>query len=172
MQMTWQLEERRSANDPTRSRLEQRLLQHIDKQNVVPDEGDLLALLQARSVDYAFMYRSTAEDHRLKITTLDDEVNLGRSDLAPTYAQVSVSFTPNNGRAGQVMRGAPVTYGVTIPTQARNRAGARLLLQNLLGNKGQTLLKRRGFRPLQPARCAPCQGIDEALLTMLQKGES
>ena len=41
------------------------------------DEVELVTLLETRAIDYAFLLRSTAEDHHLKITSLPEQAVAG-----------------------------------------------------------------------------------------------
>ena len=150
--LVWQLAARQRG---TAGRgLAARLAAKCAPEHVAPHEGQLLQLLQARSIDYAFVYRSTAEEHNLKTVQLPDAINLGAASLARAYAAASVRVSAGRrGSAPQLVRGAPVLYGLTIPRSAPNPAGAARVVASLLGSAGQRSLKRTGFRPLTPARC-------------------
>jgi molybdate/tungstate transport system substrate-binding protein len=137
--------------------LADRLAAGVAREHVAPDETELLALLEARAVDYAFLYRSSAEDHHLKITALPEACNLSRRDQAARYAAVQTSVR------GKPVRGAPVTYGVTIPTSAPQPAAAARLVGLLLGEEGGRLLENAGFHPLRPAPCRGCAALPAAL---------
>jgi len=50
-----------------------------------------------------------------------------------------------------VLRGHPITYGITIPTTAPAAAQAEKFLAFLLGERGQKVQRTAGFRPLLPA---------------------
>jgi len=122
-------------------------------EHVVPHEGELLQLLQTRSIDYAFLYRSTAEEHNLKTVDLPAAYNLGSPDKDKAYAAASVTVSMRRGER-QTVRGAAVVYGLTIPKNAPNPAGARTFVEALLSDEGRRCLARTGFSPLSPARSA------------------
>ena len=63
-----------------------------DENNMRPKETDLLALLETGNVDYIFLYRSVAEQHKLKYLLLPDEINLKNSDFSELYNSVSVEI--------------------------------------------------------------------------------
>jgi len=128
-----------------------RLKARVPPNHVAADETELWSLLEARAIDYAFLYRSTAEDHRLKTVTLPDGLNLSRPALAGRYASVA-TLVRAKGK-GETMRvvGHPITCGLTIPKVAANPAGGRAFVDFLLSREGQDLLRRRGFHPV-PAR--------------------
>jgi molybdate/tungstate transport system substrate-binding protein len=145
-----------------RQGLAEALAARVPRQHLAPDETELLALLEARAVDYAFLYRSSAEDHRLKITALPEACNLSRRDLAGRYAAAEVTIR------GKPLRGAPVTYGVTIPKSAPQPAAAARLVALLLGEEGGRLLQRAGLHPLRPAPCRGCAALPAALAPLTE----
>jgi molybdate/tungstate transport system substrate-binding protein len=129
----------------------------------VQDEAEVLGLLESRAIDYAFLFRSTAEDHHLKITALPPEQNLSRPELAARYATASVDVRMKQGDGKAHITGGPVTYGLTIPSNAPHAAEAEKFVAMLLGEPGRQLLQRRGFRPVTPPRCQPCTALPESL---------
>jgi molybdate/tungstate transport system substrate-binding protein len=167
--MTWQLAERSGSYGEKANGLAGQLVARCAKEHVVNDEAELLAKLESRSIDYAFLYRSTAEDHHLKITALPPEQNLSRIDLAQRYAAVEVEVRMKQGEGKNRVLGAPVSYGMTIPSTAPNPAGATRFVSFLLGEAGQRIFARRGFGVLRPARCGPCAGLPDALAPLVQR---
>lgn len=149
--------------------LSRRLRQMCAKEHVMPDEAGLLALLSSRAVDYGFVYRSTAEEHHLKLTAIKPACNLGHQALAADYARASVAVRMATGRGKVTMHGAPVLYGVTIPTNAPHPEAAELFVAFLLGPAGQTSLARSGFSPLVPA---PIEGPGPVPPKVLGLGQS
>jgi len=148
--LAWQLAERSGRYGDSAAGLATRLRARCAAEHVAPDEGELVGLLEARAIEYAFVYRSTAETHHLKITPLPPGENLSRPELAADYAAVAVQI---RGRGDDALRiaGAPISYGVTVTKRARNGAGARAFVAFLLGERGQQLLRRAGFAPQRPA---------------------
>ncbi len=130
------------------NRLAERLRKRVPKGQLVPHEGELLGRLQARAIDYAFVYRSTAEDHNLKLVPLGDDHNLGSAAMAGRYARAGVRVRMTGGSAPVTVQGSPVIYAVTIPHEAPNQAGANIFRAALLSDQGRRVLERRGFRPL------------------------
>jgi ABC-type molybdate transport system substrate-binding protein len=122
-----------------------------------------MTLLEARAIDYAFLLRSTAEDHHLKITALPPEQNLSQPALAEHYASVSVEVRMKQGEGRARIAGGPITCGLTIPASAPHAAEARRFAAMLLGESGRRLLERHGFRPAKPAWCSPCTALPEDL---------
>jgi len=140
--MLWQL----AGHDLGVADLASTLHARIAREHVMPDENKLLALLSSRAIDYAFMYRSTAEEHHLKVTRLSDATNLGRAEV--DYGRATVRVRMRHAREPIELRGAPVIYGLTIPSSAPNPAGGELFVLSLLEEKGRRILARTGFRPL------------------------
>lgn len=133
--------------------LPRRLRARVAKEHVAPHESQLLQLLQTRAVDYAFVYRSSVEEHNLKFVRLPPSYNLGALDRAEAYGRASVKVKLGSREAPKSITGSPVVYGVTIPDDAPNPRGARALVAMLLGKTGQRTLARTGFSPIVPARC-------------------
>ena len=138
--LAWRLAERSGAYGDLSSGLAARLAGLGEREQVVADETELLGLLESGAIDYAFLYRSAAEDHHLKITALPPD------------------------------QAAPSTCGLTIPAGAPSPTEARRFVALLLGDKGRRILERRGFRPLAPARCAPCVHLPEELRPLVSSG--
>lgn len=165
--LAWQLCELAHPGELRWQQLEQRLRSRVAAEQVVADESLLLGLLESRSVDYVFMFRSTAEDHNLKVTALEPACNLGRVDLAAGYARASTPVRMTGAQPVEV-RGAPITYGLTIVAGAPHPAAAEQLVALLLGPTGQRALLRTGFKPLQPAQAAHHEQVPAALRPLLQ----
>jgi molybdate/tungstate transport system substrate-binding protein len=153
-------------------RLARTLRKRCAPEDVAPHEGELLKRLQARAIDYAFVYRSTAEEHNLKLVALPDSYNLGAAERQQDYAAASVQVRMRSGEPPRRVRGSAVIYGVTIPRRPLNPEGARQVVAALLGKPGQRALSRTGFRPLVPARCAQRDKLPPALraLTAAPRG--
>jgi len=161
--MVWQLAELSGSYGAAGVGLPGKLSARCAKEHVVHDEAELLALLESRAIDYAFLFRSTAEDHHLKILSLPPEINLSRQDLADRYAAVQVAVRMKQGQGSAPIVGAPVAYGLTIPSHATHAAEAARFLAFFFGEGGQRLLLRRGFHPLAHVQCSPCAGLPAQL---------
>jgi molybdate/tungstate transport system substrate-binding protein len=161
--MVWQLAEASGAYGAAGAGLAARLAAKCAKEHVTHDEAELLALLESRAIDYAFLFRSTAEDHHLKILTLPPEINLSRPDMAARYAVASVEVRMQQGQDKARLRGAPITYGLTIPAKAPHPEAAARFVAFFVGDQGRRLLERRGFHALAQAQCAPCTGLPASL---------
>jgi molybdate/tungstate transport system substrate-binding protein len=146
-EMLFQLAERHYG----RPGLARRLAAAGGRRFMRPKETDLLALLEAGEIDYLFIYRSVAVQHRLKVLTLPAPINLRSPALAAQYRRASVKVT---GREpGEVLTrvGEPIVYSVTIPQSAQNRGLALDYLALLLSAEGRAVMARNGQTPLSPA---------------------
>ncbi|MHC4395110.1 MAG: tungstate ABC transporter substrate-binding protein WtpA [Planctomycetota bacterium] len=116
-----------------------------DRRYIRPKEVDLLALLETGEIDYIFIYRSVAEQHKLKYIALPDEINLRNSKFTDFYKSVSVRITGKKPGTFITKTGAPIVYGVTIPKNAPNRKLAEAFLAFLLeADNGGAVLEENG----------------------------
>jgi len=168
----WQLAERSGVFGQDGIDLERRLKARCSPEHVVQNEADLLSLLESRAIDYAFMFRSTVEDHHLKMVRLPDAMNLSRVDLTDTYAAAKVEVRMKQGDERALLTGAPVTYGVTIPKNAPHASVAADFLTFVMGQEGRRAFIRRGFHPLSPATCTVCTALPPALAKIVRPGAS
>ena len=147
----WQLAERSGLYGASGEGLAQKLIAAVPAAQMAADETELLGRLEARAIDYAFLYQSTAEDHRLKIVALPPEVNLGYPKLAVSYRAAAFEVRMKQGSGKSLLRAHPITYGLTIPDGAPHPGEAERFVAFLLGPRGQVLQRAAGFAPLGPA---------------------
>ena len=129
----------------------------------------LLALLQAGEIDYAFEYESVARQFGLEFSELPVEVDLSSTLYASDYGRVTVqldfhrfaSVTPS-------FEGQPIIYGITIPVSAPNYDGGVGFLEFLLGPEGQQILEQSYQPPVVPAQAENIDGIPLELRPLLE----
>ncbi|HOI13014.1 MAG TPA: tungstate ABC transporter substrate-binding protein WtpA [Methanoculleus sp.] len=93
----------------------------------------LLSLLDAGGIDYAFEYRSVAEEHGLRWIDLPPGINLGSAEHADDYQKVHVTLGFQRFRSiGSERTGQPVVYAVTIPCNAPYPDEARIFVEFML----------------------------------------
>ena len=131
--------------------LYQKLDDGCPKKNIRSKSVELIALLQAGALDYAYEYRSVAMQHGLKYLSLPDEIDLSDFALADYYAQAEVEVTGKEPGTTTTLIGAPIAYGVTIPKNAPHPELAISFLQFLLGPEGQAIMADCGQPPIAPA---------------------
>ncbi len=129
-----------------------RLLAAMPARWVRPKEADLIALVQAGELDYAWSYRSIARTLRLTHVELPPEENLSDPDRAAWYGQAAVRL-PGTRLASPdsiLVRGEPIVYALTIPTRAGNPRAAEAFVRFVLSAEGQGILSRQGFTVMSP----------------------
>lgn len=116
-----------------------------DQNFIRPKEVDLLALLESHSIDYIFLYKSVAIQHKLKYVVLPDEINLKNSQFSKQYATASAEINGKEPGKKEVVRGEPMIYGVTMLREAPNKKAAIAFLQFLLTKeKGMKIMEKNG----------------------------
>jgi molybdate/tungstate transport system substrate-binding protein len=127
-------------------------------------EVDLLAFLETGELDYIFIYRSVAEQHKLKYVVLPDEINLKKVEFADFYRNASVRITGKRPGTFITKTGEPIVYGVTIPKNAPNQKAALSFLTFLLdANKGGTVLEKNGQSFVVPLPTSTLNKVPESL---------
>ena len=120
-----------------------------DNRFIRPKEVDLLALLETRSVDYIFLYKSVAEQHHLKYLQLPDMINLGNPNCNSQYEKAKTMVRGSKPGEMMEMKGEAMVYGVTLLNNAPNKKVAEAYLEFLLSEKGgRKILKRMGQEPI------------------------
>jgi molybdate/tungstate transport system substrate-binding protein len=150
--MVLQLEERRSG----RAGLAAELLAAMPERYLRPKEADLVALLQAGELDYAWSYTSVARAAGLKYVDLPPEVDLSDPGRTELYATASVTIPRSGPPSTQhpapstvTILGAPILYALSIPRAAANPADAEAFVRWLFGPVGREVLERNGFTVLE-----------------------
>ncbi len=131
--------------------------------HIRPKETDLLALLEAGEIDYVFIYRSVAAQHRLKMVLLPDEINLKLQAHAALYDTAVVEVSGRKPGETITRRGEPMVYSVTIPKNAPNREAAEAWVALLLSEKGREIMERNGQRCLEPAKVDGADRLPDSL---------
>lgn len=125
-----------------------------DKEYMRPKEVDLLSLLEAGEVDYIFLYRSVAIQHKLKYLTLPDKINLKKAELEDLYKTVSVELNGKKPGEKITQPGGSMVYGVTIPKNSPNPELAKKFVTYLMEkNKGLKVMSDEGQPTVVPSEC-------------------
>ncbi|NCA85598.1 MAG: tungstate ABC transporter substrate-binding protein WtpA [Clostridia bacterium] len=137
-----------------------------DRRYMRPKETDLIALLETHTVDYIFIYRSVAVQHKLGYLLLPDSINLKSPLLADWYGTASVEIVGSAPGTKITQHGEPMIYGLTMPHNAPNPELAIDFLHFFLdATHGMRLMEEAGQPSVVPA---PASGYDE-IPTELQK---
>lgn len=138
--------------------------------NIRPKETDLLAILETGNVDYIFLYRSVAEQHKLKYILLPDELNLKNPAFEELYSSVSTEINGKKPGEKIIQKGEPMIYGITIPKLAPNKPVAMAFVKFLLDKeKGGAILSRLGQPSVIPASTISFDSIPEELKPFARK---
>jgi molybdate/tungstate transport system substrate-binding protein len=137
-----------------------------DQRYIRPKEVDLLALMETGELDYMFIYRSVAEQHKLRYILLPDEINLKKTKFRDTYKTASVRITGAMPGTFITKFGEPIVYGVTIPKDAPNRELAMEFMTFLLdSDKGGAILEKNGQSSVVPSPTDTFSSLPESLKT-------
>jgi len=110
---------------------------------------DLIALVEAGMLDYAFEYRNVAVSRGLPYVELPDELNLADPEVEDWYAKVSLRLMATGGET-KMVEASPIIYGLTIPLDAPHENNAKRFIRLLLSDEGRGILEEEGFRPIRP----------------------
>ena len=129
-----------------------------DTRFIRPKETDLIALLETGTIDYIFLYRSVASQHGLLFITLPDVINLKNPGYSERYGTVSVEISGKRPGEKIVKRGAPIVYGITIPSNSPSPGLAgrcrRISKCKWGGLRGRPILPKRSPRATQSPTCS------------------
>ncbi|MFZ4401781.1 MAG: extracellular solute-binding protein [Bacteroidales bacterium] len=143
-----------------------------DNQFIRPKEVDLLALLETGSIDYMFIYRSVAIQHKLKYLSLPKEINLGISELGDLYATVKLEVKGKKPGEKMIQTGEAMVYGFTIPENAPNKKVALAFAAFLMeSNKGLKIMEKNGQPPLMKPLVKEYDQLPELLKGLTRKGK-
>ena len=116
--------------------------------NVRPREADQVALLEIGEYDYIWTYQNLAENAGLRYVKLPDAVDLGQPADSATYALATVRVLGRAPGDSLTLRGAPILFAVTVPTQARRRLMAERFVAFLLSADGRRIQRSAHFDAL------------------------
>ncbi len=126
------------------------LKSRMPQKNIRPKEVDLIALLEAMELDYIFIYRSVAEQHKKPYLVLPDAINLKSPYFKDFYNSVSVHISGKLPGEFIEMRGAPMVYGITLTKNARNPEWGAKFIAFVLGKEGQEIMSKNGQPEIVP----------------------
>lgn len=113
--------------------------------------SDLIALVQAGELDYAWVYRSAAMAARLSYVVLGPEVDLSDPERGEWYGQASMRLPGLQLRGDSIrVQGEPIVFAMTIPAGAPNRRAAESFVRFALSPAGRQLMRDAGFIIIDP----------------------
>lgn len=117
------------------------------KVSIRPKSVELVALVEAGGLDYAFEYRSVAVQHNLSYVDLPAEIDLG--DVA--YEEDSYNKVQLQKADGATINASTIIYGITVPKNAPNPELGLEFVKFVIGNTGQKIIQDTGQTPIAPA---------------------
>ena len=110
-------------------------------------ETELFGQLRSGKLDYAWQYRSAEASRDVNTVDLQPAVDLSETsaEYAEHYAKAAVEA------GGTTYTGAPIAYGVTVPSGAAAPGLGAKWVEFLLSNPGRRVLDENGFAPVEPA---------------------
>lgn len=143
-----------------------------DQNYIRPKEVDLLALLESGSIDYIFLYRSVAIQHKLKYLVLPDEINLKSMGFAAQYATAVTEINGKEPGKKETVKGEPMVYGVTMLRDAPNKPAAIAFLQFLLTReKGMKIMEKNGQPSVLPMTTKNYDKLPKELKAFAKEGK-
>jgi molybdate/tungstate transport system substrate-binding protein len=135
--LVFQLAERHYADPGLAARLEAA----APPRNMRAKEAELVALVEAGELDYAWQYESLARAVGHRYFTLPAAIDLSATADSATYALASVKVLGAARGDTITMIGRPIRYAVSIPTHAPNHTVAQRFVAWLLGARGRDILR-------------------------------
>ena len=129
----------------------------------------LLFLLDSGEIDYAFEYRSVAEQLGYSFLELPPEIDLSSENYSESYGSVRVKMDFQRfGSVQPEFTGESIIYGVTIPNNAPHPNIAAEFVNFLISAQGQAILAEDDQLPISPARADNPDALPDELKELLQ----
>lgn len=135
-----------------------------------PQEVDLINLLESMNLDYAFIYRSVAVQHKLNYLILPDQVNLKNPKYSDDYIKAVVDINGKEPGKTEQMKGDPMVYGVTMIKNAPNKEAALAFLEFMLTkDKGMKIMEKEGQPSVIPMEVNNYSVVPDRLKPFVKK---
>ncbi|PNR94211.1 molybdenum ABC transporter substrate-binding protein [Petrotoga sp. HWH.PT.55.6.1] len=165
-QIVWKLAEKYYKVDS----LYKKLADNCPPKNVRPKETDLIALLEAGELDYIFIYKSVALQHRMPYVELPEQINLKSTKYADFYATASFDVTGKEPGEMITQIGQPMVYALTIPNNAPNLQGAIAFIKFVIGPQGRAIMEENGQPSINPPEGVNIEKAPQELQDFLKGG--
>ena len=109
---------------------------------VRPKEVDLMGLLQAGEIDYAWSYESVAQAAKMPYVTLPRAIDLSDPAGAAQYARATVRIPGNTPKDTVTLAGEPILYAFSVPRNAPHKALGEKFAAFLVSAAGKRILAR------------------------------
>lgn len=135
-----------------------------EKISVRASSVQLIPLLQSGAIDYAFLYKSNAEQQGFPYIELPDEINLGNNDYDYFYEQAQVRFQHARFQTiGLDRLGRTIYYGMTISETAENPNDAILFAEFILSGEGKEIFTELYHPVYGPSYTDNLEGVPQKL---------
>ncbi len=114
-----------------------------------PKSVELVQMVQAGGLDYAWEYRSVAVQNDLRYIELPEAIDLSSIDFEDTYATVQIET--KKGDSVAIFTGSPIIFGITVPKIAEHPDLGVAFIEMLIDTTGQEILIADGQPPIVPA---------------------
>ncbi len=129
------------------------LSRRLDPRWMRPKSAELVSLLQAGVLDFAFLYLSTALQSNLPYLRLPPQISLGDPAYAEAYSRVFIEVpSPEPERRSEV-QGAPIRAGVALLAPLGSAASS--FLDFLISGEAQQLFPELGYTQIPIRRIIP-----------------
>ncbi|MGM0549254.1 MAG: tungstate ABC transporter substrate-binding protein WtpA [Bacillota bacterium] len=145
--LIWHLAEKYYNENKLYSKLES----NCPQKNIRPKETDLIALLELGELDYIFIYKSIAQQHKFPFVELPDKINLKTNKYADFYKQAEIEISGSKPGLKTVKKGEPMIYGLTIPKNSNNFSTAQRFIKFLISEEGQKIIEKNGQSVINPS---------------------
>lgn len=135
--MVWQLAEQHYRQPGLAAALEAA----APPRNMRPKEIELVALLEAHELDYAWFYESMARATGLPYVRLPTAIDLSSVADSAGYARAVVRVLGRAPGDTITLRGAPIRYAYAIPTGAPHPALGRQFAEFLASDSGRRAMQ-------------------------------
>ena len=122
--------------------LTDRLIANSAAHVVRPKEVDLMGLLQAGEIDYAWSYESVAQAAKMPYVILPRAIDLSDPADSAQYALATVRLPGKTPKDSLELNGEPILYGFTVPRDAPHKALGEKFAAFLISDAGKRILAR------------------------------
>lgn len=123
--------------------LYRRLVNGLQAQWMRPKSSELVALLQTETLEFAFLYKSTALQNNLGFVVFPTEISLVEDTYTDLYSRVFIDVAGTKPGSTFEVTGMPIRYGVALTNPAN--LWAQRLLDFLLSPEVQELYRELGY---------------------------
>jgi molybdate/tungstate transport system substrate-binding protein len=144
-------------------------LSRKDDNFIRPKEVDLLALLESNSIDYIFIYKSVAIQHKLKFLSLPVEINQSDPAFTEYYSTATTGVSGKDNNKKTLKKAEPMLYAATIIKNAPHKNAAIKFMEFLLSEKGKIIMRENGQPSLNFVKKEYFQNVPDSIKKYIQE---